>query len=383
MHIGIDARMYGTYHRGIGRYVERLIFYLAKIKDTNRYTIFVNKGFSKIEDFPSGKIKIINADIPWYGFGEHIKMPRLILKSKVDVMFWPNFNVPYYCPVPYAVTVHDLIMFHFPSSRATTLPTWKYNFKIACFKKILKNSISKAKCVFTVSEFSKRDIVKNFNTNPELIKVTYPGVDQMVFGTEKLENSPQFDNYLRDNFGINRSYLLYVGSAYPHKNLEALVKCFAILKSKYNRNWQLVLVGRKDFFYEKFSSFVKKEITEKVSRDIIFTGHLSDKDLDGVYRGAKIFVFPSLYEGFGLPPLEAMARGVPVVAGNTSSIPEALADSAIYFDPKKEEEMAKVLDTLGGSNRLQKELREAGFARVRHFTWEKTAKETIKFLELM
>ncbi len=381
MHIGIDARMYGVYHRGIGRYVERLIAQLADRTDDNRYTLFMDSKTAESVSFPRGKVRVVRTDAPWYGFREHIEMPLLIRRSGVDVCHFPHLNVPYWCPVPYAVTIHDLIVLHFPDSRATTLPGWRYRAKLAGYRMVLKNALKNAARVMAVSEFTKRDIIRHFGISEDAIMVTYPGVDRMVLGTEGMGNTPQFDAYLRTTFGISRSYLLYVGSAYPHKNLEALISCYVLLRTAMHRNWQLVFAGREDAFYRRLKAFVERAVPEEFRRDIIFTGGVSERDLDGLYRGAKLFVFPSLYEGFGLPPLEAMARGTPVVAANVASIPEALADAASYFEPKSADRMAETLDAVGGSQRLQNELRLRGFERVGHFTWEKTARETLKVLE--
>lgn len=376
MHIGIDARMYGPNNRGIGRYIQRLIEGLARIDDNNRYTLFMTK--KSMENFvvPNGKFKIVCADIAWYGLKEQILMPWFIKKNKVDIMHWPHINVPYFCPVPYVVTVHDLIVWHFPDSRATTLPTWKYNIKLWAYKKIMTRAIARAKKVITISQFTKRDIIKQFKTKDNKITVAYPGTDKMLLGMEKISNSESFNEYLSSRFNIKKSFLLYVGSAYPHKNLEKLIRAFVITKNQYNRNWHLVLVGRNDWFYEKLKQFINSTISdEEIKKDILLLGQVSDKDLDGLYRGARIFVFPSLYEGFGLPPLEAASRGVVVAAAKTASLPEIMADAAYYFDPDSVENMAQALDILAGARQTQTELIARGFERVKQFSWNKMAKE--------
>jgi len=370
--------MYGIHNRGIGRYIERLILEFEKLKDENRYTLFMNSETAKSVNLDSGKFKIIKTDVPWYSLKEHFVMPKLIRDSRVDIMHWPHLNVSYWCPVPYVVTIHDLIVMHFPESRATTLPDWKYKLKLWAYNKILRNAVNRAQKIITVSEFTKRDIVKNLNIDESKIKVIYLGVDKMILGTQKLSNTPQFEKYLFDKFKIHNRYLLYVGSAYPHKNLEMLVDVFQILKKQYNRNWQLVLVGRIDEFYRRLQSYVKRNIDENIQPDIIFTNELSNKDLDGVYRGAKLFVFPSVYEGFGLPPLEAMSHAVPVVASKQASIPEVLSDAAYYFDPKDKKNITQAIDILGGMHRMQDEFKEKGLERAEQFSWDKTAKETIE-----
>jgi len=378
MHIGIDCRMYGIHNRGIGRYIERLILEFVKLKDNNRYTLFMNSETANNINLPPGKFKIIKTDVSWYSLKEHFVMPMLIRDSRVDIMHWPHFNVSYWCPVPYVVTIHDLIVMHFPESRATTLPDWKYKLKLWAYNKILRNAVNRAQKIITVSEFTKRDIVKNLNIDENKIKVTYLGVEKIILGIQNLGNTPQFEKYLFDKFKIHKHYLLYVGSAYPHKNLEALVDVFQILRKQYNRNWQLVLVGRIDEFYKRLQNYVKRSVDKNIQPDIIFTNEASNKDLDGIYRSAKLFVFPSLYEGFGLPPLEAMSHAVPVAASKQASIPEVLADAAYYFDPKDKKNMSQAIDLLGGMHRIQDDFKEKGLERAAQFSWDKTARETIE-----
>lgn len=370
--------MYGIHNRGIGRYIERLILEFAKLKDNNRYTLFMNSETANNINLPPGKFKIIKTDVSWYSLKEHFVMPKLIRDSRVDIMHWPHFNVSYWCPVPYVVTIHDLIVMHFPESRATTLPDWKYKLKLWAYNKILRNAVNRAQKIITVSEFTKRDIVKNLNIDENKIKVTYLGVEKIILGIQNLGNTPQFEKYLFDKFKIHKHYLLYVGSAYPHKNLEALVDVFQILRKQYNRNWQLVLVGRIDEFYKRLQNYVKRSVDKNIQPDIIFTNEASNKDLDGIYRSAKLFVFPSLYEGFGLPPLEAMSHAVPVAASKQASIPEVLADAAYYFDPKDKKNMSQAIDLLGGMHRIQDDFKEKGLERAAQFSWDKTARETIE-----
>lgn len=382
MHIGLDARMYGIQHRGIGRYVQRLLEHLAKLDDNHRYTLFMGSDTAASFRLPGGKFKVVKADVPWYSLREHLAMPRLVRASRVDIMHWPHINVPYWCPVPYAVTVHDLIVWHWPDSRATTLPAWQYQIKLWAYRRILRRAAAGARVIMAVSNFTKRDLVRQLGLDEPKIRVIYPGTDKMVLGTAQLANPASFVDYLQKSFGIRRPYLLYVGSAYPHKNLENLCRAFAQLRFKYNRYWQLVLVGREDYFYKNLKAWLAANVPDLViGDDIVFTGQVSDKDLDGLYRSARLFVFPSLYEGFGLPPLEAAARGRPVAASYAASLPEVLADAVYYFDPHSADNMAQAIDTAGGLASLREELSGKGLERAQHFSWEKMAKETVAVYE--
>tara|TARA_Y100000310_G_scaffold151231_1_gene150759 strand:- start:3851 stop:4984 length:1134 start_codon:yes stop_codon:yes gene_type:complete len=370
--------MYGIKHRGIGRYTECLISHLAKLDDDNRYTLFMLPEEINNLNLDTGKFKAVKADVRWYTLKEHLIMPKIIKQSGVDLMHWTHLNASYWCPVPYIVTIHDLIVFHFPDTRSSNLPKWKFKIKVKGYDMVLKNAINKARHIIAVSEFTKRDIMRHLSVDEQKISVTQLGIDKMLLGTNVLRNTPQFDQYLFDKFKIHKQYVVYVGSAYPHKNLEKLVNAFALTRLKYKRNWQLVLVGRIDEFYKRLQTYVNENVKgDNIKKDIIFTGQISDKELDGVYRGAKLLAYPSLYEGFGLPALEAASRGIPVVCASSSSLPEVMADAAYYFNPKDINHMASVLDLVGGSHKIQDEIAKKGLARSQQFSWQRTAQETL------
>jgi len=378
MHIGIDARMYGTKHRGIGRYVASLIDGLARAHTKHRFTIFTSKESVGSIPKAGGRFRIVETEVPWYSAQEQFAMPKIVQNARVGAMHWPHLNVPYFCPVPYVVTIHDLIVFHFPSSRATGLPKWQYCLKLKGYDIVLRRAVAKAKAIIAVSAFTRRDIVRHLGVDEEKITVTHLGVDRMILGTDTLKNSSQYNKNLTKMFGIAKPYLLYVGSAYPHKNLTSLLRAFYELRTRYRRNWQLVLAGRDDRFYQQLRQFVEKTIPdEQIRKDIIFTGQVDEAQLDGLYRSAKLFVFPSLYEGFGLPPLEAMSRGVPVVASNRSSLPEVLSDAASYCNPEDINSIAGAIDSIGGNAALQQEFSKKGIARAQRFSWDKTIQQTL------
>ncbi|MBI2050201.1 MAG: glycosyltransferase family 4 protein [Parcubacteria group bacterium] len=378
MRIGIDCRLYGTRHRGIGRYTEQLVLNIAKYPASHQYALFVPSVVADALRLDPNQFTIVRADVPHYGPAEHLRMPRLIRRSGVDAMHFTHLNVPYWCPVPYVATIHDLIAFHFPSERATELPKWKHRIKIWGLKAVLKNAVKKARKVIAVSEFTKRDLVRHLNVPEENIIVTHLGVEQLLLGTGLLRNTPQFDAMLAEKFGIDRPYLLYVGSAYPHKNLEKLIDAYALLCREHRRRWQLVLAGREDAFYGRVRAYADAALTEpEFRRGVIFTGEVSDSVLDGLYRSAKCFVFPSRYEGFGLPPLEAALRGVPVVCSKAGSLPEVMAEGACYIDPDSASDIADKLNAIGSSHKVADEIASLGRERAKRFTWEKTAQETV------
>ncbi|MEK7188900.1 MAG: glycosyltransferase family 1 protein [Patescibacteria group bacterium] len=378
MRIGIDCRLYGTRHRGIGRYAEELVLALAKRSDGHRYTLFVAGEVADALSLDPSRFTVVRADVPHYGIAEHLAMPGLIRRARVDLMHFTHFNVPYWCPAPYIVTIHDLIAFHFPHERATTLPLWQYRLKVRGFNRVLRNAVKKARAVIAVSEFVKRDMVRHLGVPEEKVAVVHLGVEQMLLGTDVMRNTPQFDRLLSETFGIAKQYLLYVGSAYPHKNLEKLIDAYALLRARHGRNWQLVLAGRTDAFYERVRAYADSRLAESdVRSDVIFTGEVSESMLDGLYRSAKCFVFPSRYEGFGLPALEAAARGVSVVCAKAGSLPEVMADAAEYVDPESSQDIADTISRVAGSHKVADALASLGRERAKRFTWEKTAQHTV------
>jgi glycosyltransferase involved in cell wall biosynthesis len=180
-----------------------------------------------------------------------------------------------------------------------------------------------------------------------------------------------------DEYGIIRPYLLYVGNPYPHKNLERLIKAFSFLQ-KENQDLFLVFVGKDDFFYRRLHQIAEKE---KVA-NIVFAGQVSDGDLDILYKKAKLYVFPSLYEGFGIPPLEAMAKGVPVASSDHACMREVLGDSAFYFDAREEKNIADGIRKLLKDDKLQKELVRKGYLQIQKYSWKKMAEETLEIYKM-
>lgn len=374
MRIGIDARFWGPLGKGLGRYTQKLIESLEKISAENghRYFIFLRKENFDEYNPTNPNFKKVLADYQWYTFSEQVNMLRLLNKFKLDLVHFPHFNFPINYRGKFVVTVHDLILLRFPTVRASTLSPFFYKLKYLAYKFVIKKAFKKSKKIITVSEFTKKDILANYpQINPNKIAVTYEAVDN--FPKSELGNGAILNKY-----AIIKPYLLYVGNAYPHKNLETLVEVFDdIARDKKYEDLNLVLVGKKDFFYEKLIEFARR----KNSRNIIFTGLVEDKDLGDVYQGALAFVFPSRYEGFGLPPLEAMKFGVPVAASKTSSIPEVLGESALYFDPIDKESIKQAIIRVISDDNIRKELISLGAEQAAKYSWRKLAQKTLEIYE--
>ncbi|MFC1613511.1 glycosyltransferase family 4 protein, partial [Patescibacteria group bacterium] len=373
MKIGIDARFYGPIGGGgLGRYTKNLIDCLEKIDHQNEYVIFLRNENWENYNPSNHNFKKVLAPYKWYSFKEQLLMPIKIWKQKIDLMHFPHFNVPLLYPLifkkEFVITIHDLILLKYPSKKATTLSPIYFRFKYLMYKLVISSAVKNAKKIIVPTKFVKYDILKYFKAPDNKIFVIYEGVTDMQnnngFGVcgfnknvdkktdkeikmcynkrerETREWSASWRNEKREfqkveNGIAGHKYILYVGNAYPHKNLERLVDAFQLLvnvdysvklkKSGFGE-LALVLVGVKNYFYQQLIEYVKKNYPDLEHR-IIFFGYATDQELMHLYKKSELYVFLSLQEGFGLPPLEAMSYGVPVVSSKSSCLQEVLGDS--------------------------------------------------------
>jgi len=231
---------------------------------------------------------------------------------------------------------------------------------------VIKNAIIKAEKIITVSNFTKNDILHNYpKVSGEKIKVTYEACEDFCM------LSPNKDDEILKRYGIIKRYLLYVGNAYPHKNLERLVVAFNNLNQKIP-NLQLVLVGAHDYFYQRLKTFIE----EKAIKNINLTGYIPDYDLDVIFHNAIVYVWPSLYEGFGLPPLEAMAKGTAVISSEHPCMREILGDAVIYFNGLEKQSMEQTMERMLKEKGLRENLIKKGYEQIKKYSWKKMAQET-------
>jgi glycosyltransferase involved in cell wall biosynthesis len=286
--------------------------------------------------------------------------------SNLDLFHSPHYVLPPIRPCKAVVTIHDIIHILFPEY----LPS-KYAFWYAKF--MLTLAARSSRRIITVSESSKKDIVNYLNVSPEKV-VVIPNAIESQFN--KIETGGWVKKF-REETNLLKPYILYVGSHAPHKNVDGLIRAFSLFKKRTKNPVQLVLAGEE----RKNSPDIGKLIAEySLEEDIKFLGSkLYDKNrLPMLYNAAEMFVFPSFYEGFGLPPLEAMACGIPVITSTCSSLPEVVGDAGILIDPRNYEDMSKKMEQLFDDTRLRASLVEKGFERVQHFSAEKTARKTLK-----
>ncbi len=368
MRIGIDARWFGPRvgGGGLGRYVAELVNHLQEIDQSNEYVIFLKK-----ENFHEFVLKRPNfskrlVDVPWYSAEEQVRMPREVALSKVNFMHYPHWNVPVLSRVPFVVTIHDLILLDDPhSARSTTRGALVHGVKYAAFRICLEKAVHSSRHIITISEASKRSILSHFKVQPSKISVIYNGVGEVASGKGVA---------LRD-LGVIEPYMLYVGNRYPHKNLETLLEAFAAFLPSYP-DVQLVFAGKHDEFSRRLEAYASELQIPKSS--LRFLNLPTDEELGALYRNARLLVHPSKLEGFGIPPLEALSVGTPVMASNASSLPEVLEDTVRYVDPDDSGEMAEVMMDAMGKPELWKALHRKGIERAKSFSWDRAAKQTLE-----
>jgi glycosyltransferase involved in cell wall biosynthesis len=360
--IGIDFRLDQS---GIGRYTEELITHLAKIDKENNYLIFVRQDRFNNWEPPDTNFSKILADVDYYTASEQLKMPAILGKHRMDLMHFPHFNVPVLYTGKFIVTIHDLTHTKHSTTAATTRGRLKFAYRKLGYGIAMRTAARRSRRIIAISKHDKKDIVDGLGVPESKVDVIYEGFDPQIFGKS--------DQTVFKNHGIVEPYFLAVGNFYPHKNLSRLVQAFAAAKQK-GLDGQLVLVGD----YANFDGPVLQVATEQhVKNDVILTGRVSDAQLGTLYKKARGLAFISLAEGFGLPPLEAFANNIPVLASSASATPEIVGDGAYLVDPLNVSAIADGLLTLANDQRLRANLIKAGSERLKSFSWEKAAQETL------
>ncbi len=354
---------------GSGEFCFQLLLELSRIDKDNDYFIYLPK--KPTSDMPEETEKwhyVVFSSKLWTLLG--ISRKLLGNRNKIDVFFSPTHYLPFYAPCPSVISIFDVSYLHFPrlfkKKDLNQLKLWG-GF-----------SIRRASKIITISKSTKSDIIKAYSIDTSKVEVIYPGIKSEFQNSKseinlkfKMQNSKSF----KEKFGIEGEYILFVGTLQPRKNIANLIEAFSIIE---NKNIKLVIVGKRGWMYEDILNSPKKyEISDRVK----FLNDVTDEDLPNFYKNAICFILPSLYEGFGLPVLEAMKYGCPVLTSNISSLPEVGGDAALYFDPQSTQDIAEKIDKVVSDEKLRSEMIKKGYEQVKKFSWEKTAKETLKILE--
>lgn len=366
MRIGIDARFFGPQESGLGRYVERLITHIARLDTSNEYVVFLRSSGWDHWEPPNSRWSKVRADFRWYTFDEQRRFPEVIRAAKVDLMHFPHFNVPVRYQDPFVVTIHDLTLHRYPTARASTLGPLFYWIKYLAYRFVITRAVKKAQAIICVSEYTKQDIIRQFKIPQDRLQVTYEAVDPLP---------PAVDWSALAKRGIRKPYLLYVGNSYPHKNLEHLVRAWHTGRADHEA--QLVLVGKRDYFSRRLEQFAQQQTVQNV----YWFGFANDSELSALYENAQAYFFPSLYEGFGLPGLEAMQAGIPVYAARASCLPEIYGPAAEYFDPNSVSDIRQSIDRALHDTLERSRLIAAGKERITRFSWSDMARQTLEVYE--
>jgi alpha-1,3-rhamnosyl/mannosyltransferase len=360
MKIAIDARKWRDF--GIGTYVRNLVRHLALLDRDTTYFLFCNRADeSTLRDLAANFVPVPE-DSAGYGIREHFSIPWKLRRLGADLLHSPHYVRPLLCGTPSVVTIHDCIHLLFPEYLPSRM-AWRYAHTM------IGSAIRRSALVFTVSEASRRDILRFYPwADPERIQVVPNALDDALLpdpGEEEMER-------VRERYQIRGRFVLYTGNIKPHKNLDRLIQAFARVRAQPGQDdLKLFIIGDEVTRYPSLRRTVE---SAGVRQDVRFFGYVPDRTLAALYRMASVFAFPSLYEGFGLPPLEAMASGTPVVTSRISSLPEVVGDAAVLVDPYDVDDIASGIGRLLTDDVLRAQLVERGRERVRHFSWERSVK---------
>ncbi len=366
MKIGIFADRIGSKGGGLETYERGLIKGFMELEKRNNYVIFgcshhaIEKNLGSHPRFTYSTVsknsKIIRLSL---------SLPYELAKNNLDLVHICMVP-PLFCPQKYIMTVHDLAPFIHPELFPKKI--------LLRLNPLLKRGIKRAAKIIAVSETTKRDVIRLFGIDEHKIAVIYHGIDSQY---KSCEDKKEAVTILK-KYGISDKYILYVGRIQARKNILRLIRAFQLLKQKTRLEHKLVLVGK--MMWE--SKDINKEIDKlDIREDLILTDHASYSDLPCFYNKADAFIYPSLFEGFGLPPLEAMACGTPAIVSNVTSIPEVVGDAALFVDPYDISSIAEGMEKLLSNDNLKKDLIKRGFHRAKQFSWKETAKKTLSVYE--
>lgn len=361
MRIGIDARMIDW--AGVGRYTRNLLSNLAKIDTKNEYVIFSLpqcRGYiPKADNFI-----IQQVSQPVFSMSSQLSWAREVSKANLAIFHSPLYAVPLLLSQHTVVTIHDLIPFIFPDNLPSKAAQISYTT-------MMKLATKKTSRIIAVSEHTKCDLMERFDVPENRIRVIYEAADEnyrILRGQKMIEAALQ-------RYGVTKDYFLWVGNYKPYKNLVRLIQAFADFLKQTSADVQLLLVGPRDKRFPEAQKMIAKLGMEGT---IIQAGYVQETDLVALYNAARGFILPSLYEGFGLTLLEAMACGTPVICSKRASIPEIAGSAVLYINPESIEDMGFAMKRLITEEKLHNELKQKGLKQSKKFTWSKAAKQTLE-----
>ena len=356
--IGLDARKLHDF--GIGTYVRNLLRQLARLDQETDYVLLCREADVATLSALGPNFRPVVETAGHYSIAEQFRIPWALRRERVTLFHAPHYVLPPLVPCRSVVTIHDCIHLLFPQYLPNRMALTYARLSLAL-------ATRKASRILTVSQASKQDILRFFDVDPDRIDVIPNGID------ERFTHPPAADvlERVRERYQLHGPFVLYAGNVKPHKNLERVLEAFHLVRQRDLPDLKLVMIGDDISRYASLRRVVHRY---QLHSHVRFLGYLPDDTLGAMYRLASVFVFPSLYEGFGLPPLEAMACGTPVVTSNLSSLPEVTGDAAILVDPYDPEAIAGGLERVLTDPGLHADLQRRGRARAAQFSWEDAAR---------
>lgn len=370
MHIGIDGRAAKWYRgTGIGTYTYQLIYNLNLVDKINDYLLFLPNN-SNLDNLNSNFEFINTVHDTQENFWEEVSLPNILKDENLDIYHVPQNGVglPNHLDSSSIITLHDIIPLRMPETVSD-----RY---LRIFNNDMKKIIDRVQGIITVSNFSKDDISKEFNYPKDKIFVTHLAAEDIYRPMDKIKCK----KFLKSNYSIDSNFILYVGGFSPRKNITGIIEAFSLLKGIYKQNLKLVIVGKHGISYEKYKN---RAIELEVENQVLFPGFIPLEHMPIFYNACETLVYPSFYEGFGLPPLEAMACGTPVIASNCTSIPEILGNSALLIDPNDVYEIMNAMFNILTNMDLKIKLTVEGIERNKLYNWNKTALDTLSAYEFI
>lgn len=363
MRVAIDARAYGW--AGIGRYIRSLLHAYTESGHVGSLVVFAGEDqVPRIKKDMGGLVEVVEVSGSYYSWQEQTILIQQLSSLQADLFHFTHFNVPLFFNRPYVVTIHDITRFMFPGQvRQSLLVQLAYEM-------VFRNAVTRSKGVISVSKTTEQELRRMRLSLPDHLEVIYEGVDESFFAPARTIDQQK----VRALLDVSGDYLLYTGVWMSHKNLRRLLEAFAIVLQD-RPNLKLVMTGKPKPGYR---NMIVEARAMGLEENVVFPGFVDDRLMPALYQGALLLVFPSLYEGFGLPALEAAAGGTPVVCSNVSSLPEVMGEAGIYVNPESVDSIVSgMIDGLQeGFNRV-----DIGRKQARRFSWNACAQETWNMYE--
>lgn len=369
MRIGIDFRMGGSINSGIGRYTFELLKGLLAAKSEHTFVIIYKKDSLNPIDYQWLKdqegLELFEANIRHYSIGEQLWLPGILEKGKFDLIHFPNFNVPIWYKGKFVMTIHDMVHHKISGHKKST------RIFFEGYKYVITKASEQAEKIITISEAAAREIEGFLHVPRERIAVTYEAADVRPVSDEAV-------TLIKNQLMLRKPYFIFVGTLERKKNVVGLVRGFEEFINRYKLDMDLVIAGKPDRHYPQIQD---EALKSSVSNRVVFTNFVFDHELAALYQGAYAFVTASKHEGFGLPGVEAMQFGLPLLASNTEVLNEVYDNAALYFDPDDPKDIAEKMHLLATDKQFYSQVQEKSIKRGQDFSWQKMADQTLAVYE--